>query len=400
MKEMGKRQQASTSGPLAIHADGFRRHLEDLGYAPDSVRWRLRQLATLDRWLSQHHQTASDLDAACVERRVAARRTEHRSTFVVAANFAVPVTYLRQIGAVPPQLPTPSDPTSIVLDQYHNYLATERGLLEGSIKANLRIAESFCRQRALGLDKLTASEVNTYVTALCARSSIGWTKKTVSALASFLRFLHVTGVIAQPLATTLPRISGYRREVACELGEDEFMRMLEGCDRSSDVGLRDRAILTILWRLGLRRGEVARLLIDDIDWRQGVITIRGKGNHHELLPVPIDAGEAIARYLHEGHRRVPPGCRALFVQVRAPEGAMSPDGIGDVVARASARAGLPVRGAHQLRHGTATELLRRGSSWPEIAQVMRHRSMGVTASYATVDPVLTRELARPWPGAR
>lgn len=165
------------------------------------------------------------------------------------------------------------------------------------------------------------------------------------------------------------------------------------------MGLRDSAILTVLWQLGLRRSEVAGLRVDDIDWRRGEITIRGKGNHQELLPIPKDVGEAIVRYLQDGHRRVPPGCRALFVQMRAPEGPMSPTGVGDVVERLCRRVGLPAMGAHQLRHGTATQLVRNGASWPEIAQVMRHRSMAVTVSYAPVDSALMRELARPWPGA-
>jgi integrase/recombinase XerD len=134
--------------------------------------------------------------------------------------------------------------------------------------------------------------------------------------------------------------------------------------------------------------------------RDVTITVRGKGNHHELLPIPIDVGEMIVRYLRDGRRRIPPGCRALFVQVRAPEGPMSPAGVSDVVTRVSRRVGMPVIGAHQLRHGTATQLVRNGASWPEIAQLLRHRTVAVTVSYATVDATLMRELARPWPGAR
>jgi integrase/recombinase XerD len=229
---------------------------------------------------------------------------------------------------------------------------------------------------------------------------VGWSKKTVTALASFLRFVHVSGVTSRSLVAALPKIAGRRPIVPCELDESDFARLLAGCDCSRDVGLRDSAILTILWRLGLRRSEVAGLSLDDLDWRHGEITIRGKGNHHELLPVPVDVGDALVRYLQDGHRRIPPGCRALFVQVRAPEGPMSPEGISDVVTRVSRRVGLPVIGAHQLRHGTATQLVRGGASWPEIAQLLRHRTVAVTVSYATVDPMLTHELARPWPGAR
>lgn len=167
------------------------------------------------------------------------------------------------------------------------------------------------------------------------------------------------------------KVAGYRSEVPCELDADDFTRLLTGCDCGSDVGLHDRAILSILWRLGLRRGEVAGLRIDDIDWRRGEITIRGKANRHELLPIPIDVREALVRYLQEGHLRVPTGCRTLFFQMGAPEDVMSSAGVGDVVSRVSDRVGPPVMGAHRLRHGTATQLVRNGITWPENAQVMR-----------------------------
>ncbi|NLU64257.1 tyrosine-type recombinase/integrase [Rhodococcus sp. HNM0563] len=157
------------------------------------------------------------------------------------------------------------------------------------------------------MEELSAAAATAYIVAITACSSIGWSKKTVSALASFLRFLHVTGITAHPLVTALPKLAGPRRTVPCELDESDFARLLGGCDCNRDVGLRDYAILTALWRLGLRRAEVAGLRVDDIDWRRGEIMIRGKGHRHELLPIPIDVGEAIVRYLHDGHRRVPPG---------------------------------------------------------------------------------------------
>ncbi|WP_104190583.1 tyrosine-type recombinase/integrase [Cryobacterium sp. Y82] len=222
----------------------------------------------------------------------------------------------------------------------------------------------------------------------------------MTALATFLRFLHIVGVTDQPLAAALPKIAAHRRTVSCDLDEDAFTRLLGGCNTSRDVGLRDTAILTLLWRLGLRRSEISGLLIDDIDRRHGEITIRGKGNRHDILPIPIDVGDTLVRHFQEGHRRVPPGCRAVFVQTRAPDGPMSPYGIGDIVARLCHRAGLPVMGAHQLRRGTATQLVHAGATWPEIAQILQHRNVEVTASYATVTLALTRELARPWPGAR
>lgn len=396
---MKKHQSAGNTGPLSLYVEGYREHLESRGYTPESARWRLRQLDALDRWLRNHGLEADDLDAGCVGRLVAERRAKGRTTMVSVANFSVPIAYLRDIGVVRPVALPPADPVSRILARYHGYLATERGLAESSIAGNMRVAKNFCSRQDRPLEELSAAGVTAYIVGICARSSLGWSKKTVYALASFLRFLHVTGVTAQRLDLALPKVAGHRQNVPCELGEDDFARLLECCDCTGDVGLRDSAILTVLWRLGLRRSEAAGLRVDDIDWRRGEIRIRGKGNHQELLPVPKDVGEAVVSYLQEGHRRVPPGCRALFVQVRAPEGPMTGAGIGDVVVRLCHRAGLPVMGAHQLRHGTATQLVRSGASWPEIAQVLRHRNMAVTASYTTVDSVLMRDLARPWPGA-
>lgn len=394
-----KRQQSSReTRPLAAYALGFQKHLEGLGYSPDSADFRLRQLATLDRWLHEHGLDATDLDQTCIDRLVAARRAAHRKTLIATANFTVPLEYLRGIGVVPQESP-PTDPLSLVFEQYRQYLSTERGLVHSSIVSYLEVAKIFCSHLVLPLKELTPDVVMAYIAGVSERYSVSWAKKNVTALASFFRFLHVTGITSQPLATVLPKISGHRPPPPGPLSEDDVQRMLDGCDQTSDVGLRDHTILVVLLRLGLRRGEVANLRVDDINWRRAEITIHGKGNRYELLPMPTDVGDALVDYLHHGHRRVPQGCRAIFVNVRAPEAGMTPAGISDVVTRAAQRVGLPTVGAHRLRRGTATQLVSGGASWSEVAQVLRHRSMAVTVSYATVDIELTRQLARPWPGA-
>ena len=135
--------------------------------------------------------------------------------------------------------------------------------------------------------------------------------------------------------------------------------------------------MTMLVRLGVRAGEVAALTLDDVDWRTGQITVRGKGNRCERLPLPADVGEAIAAYLQDG-RPVRAHDRALFVRVKAPLGALSSTGISSIVLSAARRAGLGEIRAHRLRHTAASE----------------------TAIYAKVDREALREIARPWPRAR
>lgn len=397
---MKRRKSVDLSGPLMLHAEGFQVELEGRGFAPTSVQFRLRQLKVVDRWLREQRLTVSDLDAACVDRLVTARRAKGLVTFVSAANFALLLGYLRGIGAVPAER---RDAIGQLLDRYRGYLIAERALAPGTIKTSVHVADRFCRDlqaRHCTLENISAAEVSAYMVAVCTRCSTGWSKTTVARLASFLRFLHVTGITAESLAEALPKIAGHHRKLPCEFGGDDIRRLLSGCNLGRDVGLRDYAIVMLLWRLGIRADEVARLSVDDIDWHRGEITIRGKGNRHERLPLPTDAGEAMVAYLCHGRHRVPQGCRALFVAVRAPEGPMTSQGVSDVVVRLSRRVGMAVMGPHRLRHGAATAMVGGGASWPEVAQVLRHRNMAVTVSYASVEPALTSELARTWPGAR
>ena len=174
-------------------------------------------------------------------------------------------------------------------------------------------------------------------------------------------------------------------------------RLLASCDRRRTVGRRDYAILLLLVRLGLRAAEVAAIGLEDVDWRRGEILIRGKRERHDVLPLPVDVGEAIVSYLQRRGRSEWP---ALFVRVTAPAGPLTNDAVRGVVHDACVRAGVAPVGAHRLRHTAATGMLREGASLPEIAQVLRHREIKTTAIYAKVDRARLRPLAKPWPGAR
>ena len=176
-------------------------------------------------------------------------------------------------------------------------------------------------------------------------------------------------------------------------------RLLASCDRTSAVGRRDFAVLTVLSRLGLRACEVARLELGDVDWRAGEIIVRGKQDRHERIPLPSDVGDALVDYLRHGRpdRRDP----HLFLTARAPFGPLTggAGAIGMLVRSASERAGLPPVGVHRLRHTVATEVLRAGAPLEEVASLLRHRRHATTVLYAKVDWERLRELARPWPGS-
>jgi integrase/recombinase XerD len=170
------------------------------------------------------------------------------------------------------------------------------------------------------------------------------------------------------------------------------------CDQATVTGRRDLAMLTLLARLGLRAGEVAALALEDIGWRAGEITVRGKGSRAGRLPLLADAGEAIAGYLHGGRPDPFEGARQVFLRARAPHRGLTAAGVSQAVFAAGQRAGTgPVR-AHRLRHSAATGMLRAGAPLTEIGQVLRHRRLLSTAIYAKADTEALRALARPWPG--
>jgi integrase len=243
--------------------------------------------------------------------------------------------------------------------------------------------------------RLTTADLSGFVLSEARTLATGTAKLTVTGLRALLRYLHIHGFCTD-LSGAVPAVAGHRQaRLPKHIPWGEVQRLLDRCDLRTAVGRRDHAILLLLVRLGLRAGEVAALKLDDIDWVEGKIRVCGKSSQ-DWLPLPHDVGEAIVRYLKRG--RPPSDSRTLFLRSRAPSGDLSVEAIKMRVREACRRAQLPPRSAHQLRHTAATQMLRSGASLPEVAEVLRHRSLDTTAIYAKVDHLALRPLARPWPG--
>jgi integrase/recombinase XerD len=289
--------------------------------------------------------------------------------------------------------PSPADDDA-VLAGYREYLMAERGLAAPTVRNYLGVARMLAAEAGPGLESLTAGEVARFVLEQCQGSRSA--SLVVTGLRSFLRYLHLAGLAPVPLAGAVPAVaSASPLPEAVSLADAGLL--LGSCDRGTPPGLRDYAVLVLLARLGLRAGEVAAMQLSDIDWRAGEVTVRGKGSRLDRLPLPADAGGAIAGWLRGGRPDCP--SRHVFTTVLAPVGPMSRKTVLAIVKRAAARAGLPAVTAHQLRHGAATGLLRAGAGLPEVGQVLRHASMLNTARYARVDHGALAAVARPWPGA-
>lgn len=402
---MAARPRVRVSGPLASYAGGFSGELARLGYTPLSARLQLQLMAHLSRWLASERLDAAALTPAVLERFLAARRAAGYANHRTAKALEPLLGYLRGLRAAP-TLPAAAaaTPVEALLERYRRYLTVERGLTAGTVRGYVDVVRPFLvgRVSAEGIDlaQLTAADVSAFVVATCRdRCGRGGSAKLmVTGLRSLLRFLHVEGVLEESLTGAVPSVAAWRLAgLPRALEPGQVRLLLAGCDRRTAHGRRDFAILTLLARLGLRRGEVAGLGLDDVDWRAGEVVIRGKGNRQERLPLPADVGEAVAAYLRRGRPRQAEG-RSVFVRVKAPQRPLTPGGVTQVVVAAGRRAGLGELTAHRLRHTAASELLRAGAPLAEIGQLLRHRRPLTTAIYAKVDREPLRSLARPWPG--
>lgn len=389
------------SGPLGPYADDYRKHLVAVGYSFGGLQHRVTQFAEISRWLESEGLTTADLNEVEARRFAASRRARGRVTWTSPAGLRVPLAFLRSVGVIPDSRGA-EGVFEELLGQYRSYLLNERGLADKTVAAHLDAARRFCLAVAAAPDELAAlgaSQVTSYLLAACGQQSVNGAKKTVGAVASLLRYLHVTARIPAPLVGAVPKVAGRRAGPQPPgLTAAEVRRLLASCDRRRRVGRRDYAILMLFARLGLRAGEVAALTLDDIDWHHGELIVRGKGNRHERLPLPSAVGAAVASYLQRGRPKPPEGCRAVFLRARAPWTPLGLSGVQTVVRDASRRAGFEAFGPRRLRHSAATQIHQSGMSLAAVAQVLRQRDTRVTMVYVDVDEAALRGLARPWPG--
>jgi site-specific recombinase XerD len=215
----------------------------------------------------------------------------------------------------------------------------------------------------------------------------------------FLRYLAIEGKVNSGLVCAVPSMANWAvSSLPRYLPAADIEKIVSHWESTTELGARNRAILLLLARLGLRAGDVASMKLNDIDWTQATIRVCGKGRCEALLPLTQEVGDALIAYLVYRRHRGSEG--HLFTRARAPFRPLSANGtVSAVVARTMARAGIrsPVRGAHVLRHSAATQMLREGASLQSIGSVLRHRSIETTEQYAKVDTNTLLLVAQPWP---
>ncbi len=288
----------------------------------------------------------------------------------------------------------------LVVD-YQEWLKRHRGVCERTTERHGRMVMRLLP--ALGRDPRAydAASIRKAILPEAQRCSSAYTKTMTTALRGYLRFLAAADLCPPGLEHAVPRIPQWRlSSLPRYLSPEQVGRLIASCDMLGARGVRDRAILMLLARLGLRAGDILEMRLGEIDWASGTLRVKGKGRRETNLPMPQDAGDAVLDYLASGRPSVDHD--HLFARSIAPfRPFSSSSAISHIVDLALKRAGIndpPSRGANLLRHSAATHMLRGGASLQSVGAVLRHRSQETTAHYAKVDLTMLARIARPWPG--
>ncbi len=399
-KPVSKVADVRFEGPLAPFADGFRDKLRQLGYTPLSAVHQLRLLAHLSRWLDERGWSGRDLTEGCVVEYLAARRATGY-TLHHGRRAMVPLLDLlvaQHVTPIAPPPPPPSSGVEALLGGFERYLVSERVLSRSTITAYIARGRRFLVDYTIDgkVSALRTADVTRAITAEAGRVSVGGVQYYVAAVRALLRYCHLQGLVDADLSAAALAATGRRMSLLPRgIGDRDAQALLHACDRRRPIGRRDYAVLVVLLRLGLRAGEVARLRLDDIDWRAGVLVVHGKGGRVDRMPLPSDVGAAVTGYLQRG--RPPTDLREVFVTAIAPIHPLTREAVGGIVRRACVRAGVSPFGPHRLRHTAAVRMVRAGVSLPHIGQALRHQGLTTTAVYSRVDIAALRMLAQPWP---
>ncbi|MEP7021748.1 MAG: tyrosine-type recombinase/integrase [Pseudonocardiales bacterium] len=355
----------------------------------------------LGRWMTTRGVTVDQLRGAEIDAFVAERRRPGVRQVVFRRGLVVLHQHLVDVGATALDEPAVLSALEELIGSYRAWLLRDRGLAEATVVRYERTARRFLGQRGDGAEVrgLSGVEVSAFLLSESGRCSVGAAKGCVAELRSLLRFLFLSGRTPISLAAGVPPVAGWHDTgIPPTLSAGTVQALLDSCDRSTASGTRDFAIILLLARLALRSIEIARLQLGDVHWRAGEVTIRGKARRMDRLPLPAETGEALAGYLRNA--RPASELRQLFLTCRAPRRGITADAVGDIVQSACIRAGVPVVGPHRLRHAVATGMVARGVALSDISQVLRHRDLATTATYAKIDLASLRAVARPWPGAQ
>ena len=298
-----------------------------------------------------------------------------------------------------------TDDVEQCLNAFDRHLANERGCAAGTGGNYLREARSFLvfafPDLKTNWEGLNADQVAGFV----LRRAEGLSKLSqqgpVTAIRRLLRFLTFEGKIRAGLEGAVPPLRGSRHaSIPRHLSPEQLDCVLALCPSDNALDRRNRAMLLLLVRLGLRAGEVFRLSLDHLDWTASAVLIRSSKTARErVLPMPEDVGGALAAYLTKG--RPPSSERLVFLGHHRPYAPLQTTvALSDFVNSLFKQSGIlaPCSGSHVLRHTLATGMVCQGATFKDVADILGHRCLTTTGIYAKLDLPTLAQVALPWPG--
>jgi integrase/recombinase XerD len=397
-------QERYRSGPAGPHCEAFIAWLEARGYHPRHIRRLLRGGYRFSCWAEHEEGAPRALDTQALEAFRRELQTQQRlrypsgsysDLFMGARHF---VTFLEARGQLAPPTAQPAaSPEPPLFVEFRVWMQTHRGASAATLNNYRRPLLAFLGTLGEDPAQYDARALRAFILDRTKGHGVGYAKIVVTTVRTFLRFLIAVGHCAPRLQHAIPTIACWRLAALPRyLSAEAIERMLASCELTTQIGLRDRAVLLLLARLGLRAGDVAALRLNDIDWRVGTVQVAGKNRRQTRLPLPQEVGEAILAYLTLRPTRT---TDSVFLTICAPFSELTRQTVSKIATRAMLRAGIetPVHGAHVLRHSAATQMLRHDVPLPAIAAVLRHTSMETTTGYAKVDLPLLQHVVQSWP---
>jgi integrase len=368
-------------------------------YSPGTAAGIVNLLARLSMWMQEVGAGVDELDDALLAEFVTAERSRDLPCLSVKRWAGTMRRFLTSAGYLDASKTEPAQLTAVqaAATDWRSWMRDQRGLTAKTIAAYSRYAAGLLDELtaidgSVQWNRLDASTVNAYVAERGRPYGVVARAHIVGSVRCLLRWALVTGQLDRDLSAGILKPAGTRRSLPRGVDAEQVAALLAVCDPATAIGARDRALVILLVRLGLRAGEAARLGLDDIDWTSGLLKVTGKGREH-TLPLPVDVGQALEAWL----RLRPPALdRAVFVRLRAPRQTMTVAGLSGIIARLSDMAGIDQIRAHRLRHTAAMDVLAAGGTLTEAKELLGHAYTVTTMTYAKVDLPSLRTLVVPF----
>lgn len=400
--QKGAHQSRLEIGPFASVLDDYIEELNKTGYPMRYLAKAFRVILRFSDWVGLKNIPLKNLNQDRIE-----EFWNYHGSIRKHCDYKVLGTLIEflRIRKLIPLKPVPKIicPIEKQIFLFETFLRQERGLSSTYIYQQIRVARFFLQSTFPVVDsnfnRYNAKIITDYMNKILKENGSGEVRDSAVRLMGFFKYLFLKGKTKLDLSKVVPRPANWHQQkLPIYIGPDEVQKLLNSCDQNTVIGSRDYAVLMMLSRLGLRACEIKNLNLDDIHWRDGSLTIRGKGKESKM-PLANDVGEALAIYIKKYRPQTP--ARSVFVSIYPPHhGFRMSMSVSGIVKFALDRAGIKSshQGAYLLRHTVANQCLKNGATLAEVGKLLRHENAMTTTIYAKVDISRLSSVTRPWAG--